>query len=96
MIMEIVKRDDVFEISEVTDSYIINGIVTANVNGDLNMDFRVNRTDGSNMGNGFYNKYAESNRTDLCVSFFDSSKDEVLQLADTIIKGVVSHLKHND
>lgn len=90
--MELIKRNEVFEISGTTDTYIVEGNVNRDLKGHLNVNFRVNNLDGTGIGNGYYNKYYENNNSDFGVSASNENLEKLIGYAKEIVDFVIENL----
>lgn len=90
--MELIKRNEVFEISGTTDSYIVEGNVNRALEGHINVNFRVNNLDGTGLGNGYYNKFYENNHSDFGVSASDENIEKLVKYAKEVVAFVNENL----
>lgn len=91
--MEITKRNEVFEVTDVNDKYSVVGTVGKDVYGHLNIDFRINRPDGTGLGNGYYNVYPESDHSDFGVNCHPNDRTEIIGYAEEIVDFIVANFK---
>lgn len=66
--MEIVKHNEVFMVTDVTDTYTVEGSVDVSVDGTFNLILDFRTLEGEFIGNGAYNKYPGNNHIHYCVN----------------------------
>lgn len=91
--MEITKRNEVFEVTEDNDKYSLVGTVSQGAQGDLNIDFNVNRLDGSVLGHCYYHVYSDPVCVNFGVSCCPDDRVELMGYAEEIIAFIISNFK---
>lgn len=93
--MEITKQTENFTLKDTTDVYEINGHITRENNGAMNVHFNITKLDGEHIGDCYYNLSGENNKTNFGVSCDEVLREEVTVCADTVVDSVLAHFKSN-
>lgn len=91
--MEISKLNDIFNLTDTTDAYIATGNINKDVEGTLNIQFNVNRVDGTYLGDCSYSKYPSSTTAYFSISCSDSDRLEHLSYSATLVENVLKHFE---
>ena len=94
--MNITKLTENFSLIESTDAFEMNGNITRESNGNLNVYFTMARPGGDVVGDCHYNKYGENTNVNFGVNCPEANRDEVTAYADTVIDSVLEYLKGNN
>lgn len=90
-IMKITKQNETFNLSDTTDVFEMNGSVSYEVTGTLNLHIHVNKVGGENVGDCHYNRYGESSNVNFGLNCSEENRDAFAAYADTIIDSVLEH-----
>ena len=93
--MEIVKRNEIFEILGSTDEYIVKGTANYDVVGNLNVDFRFSHLDETGIGNGYYNSYNNNNHSDFGISCSDEYRNVLIKYSLEVVDFIINYFKQN-
>lgn len=91
--MEISKLNDIFNLTDTTDAYNTTGNISKDVEGTLNIQFNVNRVDGTYLGDCSYSKYPSSPIAHFSISCSDSDRSEHLSYSITLVEDVLKHFE---
>lgn len=91
--MEISKLNDIFNLTDTTDAYNTTGNISRDVEGTLNIQFNVNRVDGTYLGDCSYSKYPSSTTAHFSISCSDSDRLEHLSYSTTLVEDVLKHFE---
>lgn len=91
--MEISKLNDIFNLTDTTDAYNTTGNISRDVEGTLNIQFNVNRVDGTYLGDCSYSKYPSSPIAHFSISCSDSDRLEHLSYSTTLVENVLKHFE---
>lgn len=89
--MKITKQNETFNLSDTTDVFEMNGNASYEVNGTLNLHINVNKVGGENVGDCYYNRYAESSNVNFGLNCSEENRDALTAYADTVIDTVLEH-----
>lgn len=89
--MEITKQNETFNLKDSTEMFEINGNVSRDVSGSINIHFSINKSNGEHIGDCHYNKYSENSNINFGVNCSEANRDEVTEYADGIVDAVLSH-----
>ena len=93
-IMEIVKQNESFNVKDANDTFEMNGSISREVSGSLNLYFNVSRVGGEHVGDCHYNKYGENSNVNFGVNCAEENRDELTAYADTVVDSVLEYFKN--
>lgn len=96
MYMEIVRSNELFEITETTDRYIVEGVINCDRNGNLNIDLRFSNLDTTGLGNSSYTTHPEINGVSFSVSCSEKNRIELIEYTEEVIALIFNHFKGNN
>lgn len=91
--MKITKKNETFNLVDVTDVFETSGNITCDASGSINIHFNVRRPEGEHIGDCHYNKYGEANNVNFGVNCSEENRDELTAYADTVIDSILAHFK---
>ena len=91
--MEITRQNETFTLKDTTDVYEMNGSVSRDFMGTLNVNFSVTRLEGERVGDCYYNKYTDADTIHFDLNCPESNRKELAAYADTVIDSVLAHLE---
>ena len=93
--MEITRQNETFNLKETTEVYEMNGGVSRETSGSLNVYFTVNNLEGMLIGDCTYSKYSESDNVHFSVNCSEENREALSTYADTVIDSVLDYFKSN-
>lgn len=91
--MEIIKQTESFLLKDATSAYEINGHITRETTGVMNIHFSINNLDGKHIGDCHYNTSVDNDIINFGVNCSEDVRDAVTACADTVIDSVLEHFK---
>ena len=91
--MDIVKQNETFLLTDSTEAFTMNGSVTYEVSGGLNIQFNLINLEGEYIVNCSYYKYVDNDKANFNISAPEERRAEFTAYADTVIASVFEFLK---
>lgn len=88
--MEITKQNESFSLTDTTDVYSVNGNISKDVNGTLNVWLNVNTLEGERVGDCNYNKYQENSDVNFGLNCREEVREELAAYANTAIASILA------
>ena len=93
--MEITKQNETFNLKETTDVYEMNGTVSREALGGMNMNINVSRIGGDRLGDCFYNRYSDNANVHFSMNCSEENRIELATYATTVIDSVLEYFEAN-
>ena len=94
--MEIVKQNEVFNLSDTTEVFEMQGNANYDVSGSLQVHFTVNKIGGEYIGDAHYNKYSESPTVNFGINCSEENRKELTSYVYTLIDTVLKHFNSSN
>lgn len=91
--MDIVKHNETFLLTDSTEAFTMNGSVTYEVSGGLNIQCNLINPEGEYIGNCSYYKYVDNDKAHFNINAPEERRAEFAAYADTVIASVFEYLK---
>lgn len=88
--MEITKQNESFSLTDTTDVYSVNGNISKDVNGTLNVWLTVNTLEGERVGDCSYHQHSENSDVNFGLNCREEVREELVAYANTAIAHVLT------
>lgn len=91
--MEILKQNETFTLKDTTEVYEMNGNVSRDFMGTLNVNFSVTNLEGERVGDCYYNKYTDADVIHFNINCPENNRKELTAYAESVVDSVLVHLE---
>lgn len=91
--MEILKQNETFTLKDTTDVYEMNGNVSRDFMGTLNVNFSVTNLEGERVGDCYYNKYTDADTIHFDINCPESNRKALTAYAESVIDSVLEYIE---
>jgi hypothetical protein len=91
--MEIVKQNETFVLSDVTDSFVMNGFVTYDEQGSADIHFNLQNVNEEHLGTVYYTKTANDSVVNFNINCSEDNRNNLTAYVNTLIPEVLAFNK---